>query len=246
MRRFILTVLLLTAAHSAFAGPRLDQVAVHTYQKAYGQEPVNCSATVIGPYALLTASHCEMATDIITVESLVCAIALRIRDGQDHTIYLLDDMEEPFPVAAHLLDKPFYEGEAVYLRGNPGGRVHLYRQGIFSGYVNDTMVKQVMMFELPVYRGDSGSGVFTEDGSLRAVLSFDLDVGDPDKYWSLHFAQAAPLDFSAEQLDAALTYKSRKPSDRVKTLQRQAKEESDALDEVQRGLPAPPPPSHSQ
>src|SRR5208282_3699593 len=97
--------------------------------------------------------------------------------------------------------KPLSRTERYYLWGNPGMMPDQYREGYVSGFItppegDDVMVSsQITMLSGPVVGGDSGSGVFAEDGRLVGVLTWGIEDG--------LFAGIYPLAFTSEQVAQA-------------------------------------------
>ncbi len=50
----------------------------------------DCSATAVGPNALLTASHCELPTNLVKLSTGLVHVVKTERDGFDHSILLLN------------------------------------------------------------------------------------------------------------------------------------------------------------
>ena len=106
--------------------------ATHEIEMSTILDDTACSATAIGPYALLTASHCEEPNENITVDGDTPAKIVGImRDGNDHSIYFLL-MEKSFAAWAQVADALPETGEAVFVFGNPGQMTDVYRQGYVS------------------------------------------------------------------------------------------------------------------
>ena len=97
MKRFLPTViLLLTFAPVLSCATKHNPIVAQAHKTTHHIEMEtilgggSCSATSIGPHALLTASHCEAPSDVIAVDDVKQIIVRVIRDGRDHSIYLLD------------------------------------------------------------------------------------------------------------------------------------------------------------
>src|SRR5258708_3268035 len=90
----------------------------------------SCSATAIGVNALLTASHCELPTDTIAVDGNLAHVLGIIRDGNDHTIYLLDITFVQYASFAKGLPEI---GDDIFAFGNPSGFTDLFRRGTVAG-----------------------------------------------------------------------------------------------------------------
>jgi V8-like Glu-specific endopeptidase len=173
-----------------------------------------CSATAIGPHALLTASHCEAPTDELYIrgqEGNPFQIVGRIRDEQDHTIFLLKGVT--FSDYADVLpaDK-FEQGEDVFTFGNPGKWQDIYQRGYVAGVLVDDSLAAALghgdpdevLLDFQAYPGESGAGVFNSEGKLLTVVAADDIQAKPDE--AISFASAYRLNFSPEQLLRAKTF----------------------------------------
>lgn len=169
-------------------------------------DPVFCSATAIGAHSILTATHCEVASDIVMVSKFgKSRIAGRIRDGNDHTIYLLSDLT--FTEFANInLKAEISYGEDVFIMGNPGPLSHQLRKGYVTG-LDSTQERTSILFDLNIFEGDSGVGVFNTDNELIAVLSMKYVVpGVKEGDSPFVLAEALPLKFTQDQIDAAKAF----------------------------------------
>jgi hypothetical protein len=168
-----------------------------------------CSATAIGPHALLTASHCELATDELTIDGRSGYTILKtLRDKNDHSIYLIPGIT--FPQYAKVAPRAFNPGEFVFIWGNPINDVGtqfiaMLRQGkytasyLFKGRVVD-------VFDFVAISGDSGAGIFTRDGDVVGVLSFSGETALPFSKKEFLGAGAIKLNFSKEVLAKATSF----------------------------------------
>ena len=168
----------------------------------------HCTGTAIGPYALLLASHCEEPMDTIGLDAASDDIHIDkvVRDDHEHTILYLSNMT-PFEHWATVdLSHKFLEGEDVVSMGNPANLNFLLRKGyLASAYGNDSEGHLWHLYMLPVFSGDSGSGVFDSKGDVIDVISMMANVGTPAN--SLNVMCAFPLKFTPEQIAEARAYK---------------------------------------
>lgn len=159
-----------------------------------------CSATAIGPHALLTASHCELPTSALVLDGEPRTILETLRDGEDHTIYLLDGKEFS-DVAALGNSLQLEAGDAVFIFGNPGEFSDMYR----SGTVAQAQDKHYqIIFSLDSYGGDSGAAIFNEDGAIVAVVSAVYVQNNGGLFIKL--TRGFALAFTPEQLRIALSF----------------------------------------
>lgn len=169
-----------------------------------------CSATSIGPHALLTASHCEMATKEIEIDGNDAKILDIERDGNDHTIYFVD---VTFPEWANVSSDEPQMGDNVFIIGNPGKNVDVLRKGYvasvrkpssFADILNPNAPKMIWI-DLNGYRGDSGAAVFNEKGEIIAVISaahFERD-SENDPWFEMKIMISISLNFTPDQLKRA-------------------------------------------
>jgi V8-like Glu-specific endopeptidase len=176
------------------------RIAVYSLTEGdtWNQEIGHCSGTVVGPHAILTAQHCFADSNTIRLDSEkdTVRIVAALIDGNDHVIYLVD---RTFKMWASINERTLVSNEPVHIWGAPGHNSDVYRSGYFTGYVTEkdldpALKVQFEKFILPTFGGDSGSGVFDENGSIVAVTSFgDKSAEGLD----------VPLAFTPDQLDTA-------------------------------------------
>ncbi len=176
------------------------RIGVYDLEKGdtWNAEVGHCSATVVGPHAILTAQHCFMDSNLIRLdaEKDPTRIISAIIDGNDHVIYIVD---RTFNSWVGIDERPLVANEKVHLWGAPGRHTDVFRVGYFVEYapekeLDPTETVQFENFILPIYPGDSGSGVFDESGNVVAVTSMtDQSAGSLD----------ISLAFTSAQLDAA-------------------------------------------
>jgi V8-like Glu-specific endopeptidase len=145
-----------------------------------------CTATAIGPHALLTATHCELPTDdvVIAVQNDtddnddIGHIVKRIRDKADHTILFISGQSFPSWVSVNL-DDPLEQNENVFSIGNPAEWTDVFYRGYIQGTQVDHSLEAAfglgtpdeVLLDIQVWHGDSGAGVFNDKGELIGVLT---------------------------------------------------------------------------
>jgi V8-like Glu-specific endopeptidase len=184
VKKFVLLLVVLGLSLPAFAiSPAIIKAHKASYQ--IGQMTVSdgarCSATAIGPHALLTATHCELPSDDLYIrgEENPVAIVARIRDGQDHSILLLKGVT--FADYVEVDQKSLQVTDDVFTIGNPGDWTDIYQKGYVAGLKVDRSMAAAMgegepdkiLIDIQAFPGESGAGIFNTSGVLVAVLSGD-------------------------------------------------------------------------
>jgi hypothetical protein len=224
VKKFLLFLAILCISLPASSlSPAIDKAHKASYQ--IGQMSVSgsgrCSATAIGPHALLTASHCEIPTDALYIRGIdgnPVQIVARVRDDLDHTIYLLkgvtfDDYVEVAPA------DPLDQGEDVFTFGNPGDWQDIYQRGYVAGIKVDRSMQAAfgqgdpdeILLDFQAYPGQSGSGVFNTDGKLVTVVTQEEVQTHHDD--AISFASAYRLNFKAEDIARAKTFSAEPPAE---------------------------------
>lgn len=170
-----------------------------------------CSATAIGPHALLTASHCEEPTEKIAIDEDDFVIEGLIRDGSDHTILLVDDTFKDYAK----IDKDPTYGDEVEMIGNPHGKRSVYRKGVvakieepddnpFAAFFGQGGPSaKVIYLDLNAFPGDSGAALFNKDQKIVGVLSFTLPS---PKESEGKLAGGFGMTFTKDQIEQALKF----------------------------------------
>lgn len=168
-----------------------DKAAVHLEMNG----EASCSGTVISPHAILSATHCFVGLKELTINSKVVSVVKQIDDGHDHTILVL---KETLDNPAQLGPKPDVT-DIVFVFGNPGPFVHLFREGRVSGTADDGK-GVTTLYDLNGWFGDSGSGIFDSQGRLVGVVSTVWAETEPAP---LKFMGSFDLAFTTAQLAEA-------------------------------------------
>lgn len=172
------------------------RVAVFDQFQSETGEVGHCSGTAIGPHAILTAQHCFLDSNLIRLDNdkEPTKIMAALVDGNDHVIYIL---HKDFSEWSEVNQRSLVTKEAVHIWGAPGHSKDVYRTGYF---VSLSAIKDIdstfkfQKFILPVFGGDSGSGIFDESGNVVAIVS----IGDKSAE-----EISEPLQFTDLQLDVA-------------------------------------------
>lgn len=204
----LLILALTTSAHNAVS--RIQKYT-HVIQESVITGSDLCSSEAIGKHAILTASHCELPTDKVSIdgndETKIYGV---IRDGNDHSIYLVGD---EFKDVAEFGKTPEV-GDDVEMSGNPHGMPNVYRKGyvvkIKEAQTANALAEmfgiesspEIIYYDMNVFEGDSGAGVFI-DGRLVGVMSFELPAPDGD---TGKLSGSFGLTFTQAQLDEAKNF----------------------------------------
>lgn len=178
----IALVVLLALSPAAVQPFRLDDPEGKAFHHIHFDtllEADSCSATSIGPHALITAAHCELGTDAVDVDGVSYAISQKIRDGHDHTILILPQAN--FKVFLPLDQRDPTTSERIRGWGWPGhGTSAVYKEGTFVKVLPPALDTPIpaWLFAYPVYAGDSGGAVITDAGKILTIVSLGDNKAD--------------------------------------------------------------------
>lgn len=151
-----------------------------------------CGGTAIGLHVFVTATHCMAKAgdkkNVVSINLNAVQVLDRVDDGQDNTMIKLDaDFREWATISKR---KPTW-GDEVFIFGNPGTLVNIYRHGDVVGFASPGYT----LVELNTGHGDSGSGIFNNYGEVIGVVS-EVAVRDliDAKTTAFH-----PMAFTPEQ-----------------------------------------------
>jgi hypothetical protein len=213
MKKLLTIIAALAFSIAAFAQIPQDVIqtahatALHTGEITFEDGVDECSATAVGPHAILTASHCESATDTLHIDGYTegrIQIDRIIRDDADHSIYLLSGITFEHYTAVYLDYKPVV-GEQVFFFGNPGVWSDLYREGYVAGHTERDNV-DTLLVNVNGWHGDSGAGLFTVSGKLIGVISGRATQNGEDKGDVISLGAVYALAFSPAELVEASRY----------------------------------------
>lgn len=140
-----------------------------------GKATPYCSATAIGPSAILTAEHCLPAIkgNVIGINDQLVRISKIIVDDMDHAIIVLDGHQ--FDQYARIGRLPRV-GDSVFVWGNSMFDTFLRRGYVMTYVWNKPFIKIPsgtgwMALDMRISGGDSGAGVFNGRGHLVGVIT---------------------------------------------------------------------------
>jgi hypothetical protein len=225
VKKYLRTALLLLAAGLLIAGIAKHKPAyrpqplkpITMQQRAEHRIKINnseCTATAVGPHALLTAVHCneDSKVDLIIDMSMTkFHILAKTLDGRDHVIYIIDGPELHNIIKLAPGTHPARPFEHVYIYGCGDGIFPpIRKEGVKTYVVQDLseidQSEGVNFYTIPVIPGDSGSAIYGEDGRVVSVMTYKMAI-PKDGNWDtedeadiIHLGVGFDLNFTATQL----------------------------------------------
>lgn len=206
----ILAMLLFFGSIACAANYKKVHPTTYKIEEATLVDNSSCSATAIGPHALLTASHCEMPVKsliLIDMDGNEAEVAIHdiLRDDNDHTIYIVGTT---FKEWAKISEDAPEAGEDVFYYGNPGEITDVFKKGYIqmivpasTGGLFSAAHPAIIVFSALAYPGDSGAGVFNDKDEIVTVVTGTKPdkIEDQTVYYSFGFS----FGFTKEQLTLA-------------------------------------------
>lgn len=175
----------------------------------------HCSATAVAPQVLLTATHCMTRVTKakpLHVEGVRVGIYRRSDDGYDHTLLTLDGVVFNAP-ATVAFDATLQQGEPIMIVGNPGMYRDMVRRGYVAGRYDRICAEEqymlqsecrdiadIMVLDLNIFGGDSGSAVFDRHGRVVGLTSSYLAQQNVGEARVFSMAEVYPFHFTPDQL----------------------------------------------
>lgn len=163
--RLLALLAALSIAFVAYASSR-KAFDPHDATLRLGFEDGICSGTAVGLHTLLTARHC-FNRRLVMVNGQPVKVGKVRPEGKDA---VTAEVDMTFPVYAKRGPMPA-QGDRIRFWGNPLGEPDVMRVGYVARAWTDGIV-----LDARVCRGDSGAGVFADDGRVVAVVSATTDA----------------------------------------------------------------------
>lgn len=185
------------AAATVYDGLTAPEAEAKKYSVELGEN--YCTGTIIGPHAILTATHCvddKPATQVIN--DTRTPVTQYIEDGYDHTIMIVP---RTYSTWAHIAPRPGV-GSTVFMWGNSQFD-DLFRRGVVAKYedAKDAEWPGVwMLMDMLCAGGDSGSGIFNSQGAVVGVMTGVFSWDDRGSGAMGRVSVAMPFQFKPEQV----------------------------------------------
>lgn len=201
MKKLLLLLGLLFLCSCSGEEPRsinVADVAMSVTHEIWFPDKSDCNSVVIGKHTILTASHCvdkSLKTLAIGSKDHSVTIQQKVYDSQDHVIVVLG---YTFKTWTSIATQSLQLGQTVFIAGAPGDFDRLYRVGVYSGWASLGKHAKAMLFQLPIFYGDSGSAIFNQNAQIITTVTGIASLSGERDY--VGFAYAYPLSFTKQQL----------------------------------------------
>ena len=167
-----------------------------------------CGATAVADNVIATATHCLVNSgefkDVIALDLNPVAILVRVDDGSDNSLVKVN---AHLPHHTRISSHEYTWGDEVFIFGNPGTLLDMYRHGEIMGYANPATKGEGMwvIVDMNTGKGDSGSGIMNNYGEVIGTVS-EIALADKREI-KMPFVTAKvtsfhPFNFTKKQLKA--------------------------------------------
>lgn len=171
MKNIIASIALLLATGATQANPSAATALIEI-------DGSKCTGVKLGANIIATATHCLPETysaDGITVDGVSVKIEHREVDRSDHVIFIVRGYAFTSWTTPRQAPYGPVQGETLTAWGYPGHHTtQQFRAGYASGVdflQSQDMGFQVYTIQIPVYKGDSGGGLFDSRGRLVCQIT---------------------------------------------------------------------------
>lgn len=188
--------LLVTTSGCALASPQAQareaSVSLGNATKLF------CSGVAVKPHVVMTATHCiEQAGKTIVLNGVEQPLVILASDKTDHSLIRIQQKIRP----VHFGPTPV-AGDVAFIWGMPSGLPYLFRTGYYSGTVFDAVTGETLaMYDLNIWGGDSGSGIFNRKGQLigTTIAMHGRHIAANGTLYSWKMAVSRPYSFTDKQ-----------------------------------------------
>lgn len=129
----------------------------------------HCSGVIVGRDVLLTAGHCVHGFNDLHItykgEGYDLDLSKVITDGKDHALIKIKGANfNKFSIIKR--SHSFEYGQRVFCYSNPGYLKDIYTEGYISGYYND-----LILMDLMVFPGSSGAAIYNDESLVIALVN---------------------------------------------------------------------------
>lgn len=166
-----------------------------------------CGATAVADNVIATATHCLAnsgeAKNVIALDLNPVAILVRVDDGSDNSLVKINaHLRKHTRISTHAP----VQGDEVFIFGNPGTLVDMYRRGEIMGFAKPESGESIwILMDMNTGKGDSGSGIMNNYGEVIGTVS-EIALADKREikmpYVTAKVTAFHPFNFTKEQLKA--------------------------------------------
>jgi hypothetical protein len=194
----LLSLVISTGGTSALFTPAKNPRRNAAHQILFLGDPRSeiCSSTAVAPNVLLTAKHCDVPNAVLYLDGGETPHNIKTRIADDHDSLLVVLTDWPFkdrvPVPRRDEQREAQQGDRLYWWGSPVGIRDVYRTGPMAGaslVPDDRYAPGAMcyMVAAPTAAGDSGAGIYAEDGRLVGVITYNVFGGAIAGFYQFNF-----------------------------------------------------------